>query len=220
MHAEVARRRAYLHLCRWTSLGLSLIEAMQMGMPVLALATTEAVAAVPPDAGVLVHPRRHPGRGRAVADRRARTQARRLGARARQVALARYGLDRFLADWDRLVGGGDMRIAMISEHASPLAALGGADAGGQNTHVAELSAALAGAGPRGARLHPPGRPGPARRWCRWTSGVEVVHVPAGPADGAAQGRPAAVHGRRSAEWLAADWRDAAGRRTWRTPTSG
>jgi D-inositol-3-phosphate glycosyltransferase len=36
-----------------------------------------------------------------------------------------------------------MRIAMISEHASPLATLGGVDAGGQNTHVAELSAALA-----------------------------------------------------------------------------
>ena len=39
-----------------------------------------------------------------------------------------------------------MRIAMISEHASPLAMLGGEDAGGQNTHVAELSAALAAAG--------------------------------------------------------------------------
>ena len=39
-----------------------------------------------------------------------------------------------------------MRIAMISEHASPLAVLGGADAGGQNVHVAELAAALAAAG--------------------------------------------------------------------------
>lgn len=36
-----------------------------------------------------------------------------------------------------------MKIAMISEHASPLAALSGADAGGQTVHVAELSAALA-----------------------------------------------------------------------------
>ena len=102
MHTLVARRRAYLHLCRWTSLGLSLIEAMQMGMPVIGLATTEAVAAVPPDAGVL--------------DTRVDTlveaahwlledpeAARRLGDRARQVALARYGLDRFLADWDRLL---------------------------------------------------------------------------------------------------------------------
>ncbi|MFC0105319.1 glycosyltransferase [Kibdelosporangium aridum] len=35
-----------------------------------------------------------------------------------------------------------MRIAMVSEHASPLAALGEVDAGGQNLHVAELSAAL------------------------------------------------------------------------------
>ena len=60
-----------------------------------------------------------------------------------------------------------MRIAMISEHASPLAALGGVDAGGQNAHVAELSAALAAAGPRGPRLHPPGRTGPAATWCRW-----------------------------------------------------
>jgi len=32
---------------------------------------------------------------------------------------------------------------MISEHASPLAALGGADAGGQNVHVAALAAGLA-----------------------------------------------------------------------------
>ena len=34
-----------------------------------------------------------------------------------------------------------MRIAMVSEHASPLATLGGADAGGQNVHVAELGRA-------------------------------------------------------------------------------
>ncbi len=102
MHAEIAQRRAYLHLCRWTSLGLSLIEAMQLGMPVLALATTEAIAAVPPDAGVL---------STRVATLTEAAQwlidepdaARRLGDRARQVALARYGLDRFLADWDRLL---------------------------------------------------------------------------------------------------------------------
>jgi D-inositol-3-phosphate glycosyltransferase len=36
-----------------------------------------------------------------------------------------------------------MRIAMVSEHADPTAALGGPDAGGQNVHVAALSAALA-----------------------------------------------------------------------------
>jgi glycosyltransferase involved in cell wall biosynthesis len=102
MHRLVAQRRAYLHLCRWTSLGLSLIEAMQIGMPVLALATTEAIAAVPPDAGVLsTRVDTLVEAARWLIDEP--EQARLLGDRARQVALARYGLDRFLADWDRLV---------------------------------------------------------------------------------------------------------------------
>jgi glycosyltransferase involved in cell wall biosynthesis len=102
MHRLVAQRRIYLHLCRWTSLGLSLIEAMQMGMPVLGLATTEAVEAVPPDAGVL-----STDVGALVDATRWLLDdpdaGRRLGERARQAALTRYGLDRFLADWDRLL---------------------------------------------------------------------------------------------------------------------
>ncbi|WP_369023422.1 glycosyltransferase [Nocardia cyriacigeorgica] len=39
-----------------------------------------------------------------------------------------------------------MKIAMVSEHASPLAALGGVDAGGQNVHVGALASAFARAG--------------------------------------------------------------------------
>jgi D-inositol-3-phosphate glycosyltransferase len=74
-----------------------------------------------------------------------------------------------------------MRIAMVSEHASPLAVLGGADAGGQNVHVAALSLALAQRGHQVevyTRRDDPDSPervplGP---------GVEVVHVPAGPAE--------------------------------------
>jgi glycosyltransferase involved in cell wall biosynthesis len=92
----------YLHPFRWTSLGLSLLEAMAMGMPVVGLATTEAVAAVPPDAGVL------------STDVEALVSAvqwlcadpdaaRELGAAGREAAQARYGLARFLGDWDRLL---------------------------------------------------------------------------------------------------------------------
>lgn len=102
MQAEIGRRRAYLHLCRWTSLGLSLIEAMAIGMPVVVLATTEAIAAVPPEAGVLstrVETLRDAAR-RLIEEP---DTARRMGAAARQAALSRYGLDRFLADWDRLL---------------------------------------------------------------------------------------------------------------------
>jgi glycosyltransferase involved in cell wall biosynthesis len=72
-----------------------------------------------------------------------------------------------------------MRIAMVSEHASPLAALGGEDAGGQNVHVAALGTALARRGhnvtiyTRRDSVHLPGR-------VEQASGVYVEHVPAGP----------------------------------------
>jgi glycosyltransferase involved in cell wall biosynthesis len=102
MHGEMARRRAYLHPHRWTSLGLSLLEAMTMGMPVLVLGTTEAVAAVPPDAGVLsTNIDTLVDAAQWLIDEP--PAAARLGAAARRAALARYGLDRFLADWDRLL---------------------------------------------------------------------------------------------------------------------
>ncbi|GAA3834616.1 glycosyltransferase [Sphaerisporangium flaviroseum] len=103
MHAELARRRVYLHPYRWTSLGLSLIEAMLLGMPIVALATTEAVEAVPAEAGVI---------STRVATLTAalesfvsdRTRAAQAGKAARAAALSRYGLDRFLAEWDGLLG--------------------------------------------------------------------------------------------------------------------
>ena len=37
------------------------------------------------------------------------------------------------------LGAGRLRIDLVSEHASPLAAIGGVDAGGQNVHVAALA---------------------------------------------------------------------------------
>ena len=102
MHAALARRRAYLHPFRWTSLGLSLIEAMQIGMPVVALATTEAIEAVPPGAGVLSTSKEHL-RSRLRELLADPAGAAEMGKRARGAALARYGLRRFLADWDRLL---------------------------------------------------------------------------------------------------------------------
>jgi hypothetical protein len=102
LHDEMARRRVYLHPVRWTSLGLSLLEAMELGMPVVALATTEVVEAVPPEAGVLstnVDVLRDAVR-ELIADP---DRAREMGLVARRIALARYGLERFLAEWDKLV---------------------------------------------------------------------------------------------------------------------
>jgi glycosyltransferase involved in cell wall biosynthesis len=99
LHRELARRRVYVHTSRWTSLGLSLLEAMHLGMPVVALATTEAVAAVPPEAGVVTN---RPDEMAAAVWRFIHdpSEAQRTGAAAREAALSRYGLGRFLTDWD------------------------------------------------------------------------------------------------------------------------
>ncbi|WGL53005.1 glycosyltransferase [Nocardioides sp. BP30] len=102
MHEELARRRVYVHTARWTSLGLSLIEAMQLGMPVVALGTTEAPFAVPAGAGVVTTSRSElvAAARRYVDSPRAAAEA---GAVARAHALERYGLGRFLADWDAVL---------------------------------------------------------------------------------------------------------------------
>jgi glycosyltransferase involved in cell wall biosynthesis len=99
LHDAMARRRVYLHPIRWTSLGLSLIEAMHLGMPVVAVGTTEVHDAVPAEAGV-VSTNVDVLAGaveRLVADA---DEARERGAAARVAARQRYGLERFLTDWD------------------------------------------------------------------------------------------------------------------------
>ncbi len=96
-----------------------------------------------------------------------------------------------------------MRIAMVSEHASPLAELGEVDAGGQNVHVAALSEALAARGhevvvyTRRDSAQLPGR-------VRTEPGYEVVHVPAGPAERLPKDE-LLPHMEEFGRFLAADW---------------
>lgn len=102
MHTRLAGCRAYLHPYRWTSLGLSLVEAMTLGMPVLALATTAAPESVPPEAGLVSNDvdllAATARRWMADPD-----EARERGAAARAHAVHRFGLDRFVSDWEHLL---------------------------------------------------------------------------------------------------------------------
>jgi Glycosyl transferases group 1 len=99
LHDEMARRRVYLHPIRWTSLGLSLLEAMHLGMPVVALGTTEVHEAVPPAAGVVsTKVDVLAGAMRRMIENP--DEAAERGRAARAAVLERYGLERFLADWD------------------------------------------------------------------------------------------------------------------------
>ncbi len=102
LHEAMARRRVYVHPVRWTSLGLSLLEAMHLGMPVVALATTDVVEAVPPEAGALSTDVDALCRAlRRLLDDP--DMARSCGEKARAVAVERYGLARFLRDWNALL---------------------------------------------------------------------------------------------------------------------
>ena len=73
-----------------------------------------------------------------------------------------------------------MRISMVSEHASPLAVLGGADAGGQNVYVAALSQELARRGHE-VVVHTRRSDPDVPRRVDFAPGVVVDHVDAGPA---------------------------------------
>jgi D-inositol-3-phosphate glycosyltransferase len=73
-----------------------------------------------------------------------------------------------------------VKISMVSEHASPLAVLGGVDAGGQNVHVADLARALGRLGAEvvvHTRRDDPTLP----RRVAFAEGVWVDHIDAGPA---------------------------------------
>ena len=96
------------------------------------------------------------------------------------------------------------RIALVSDHASPLAALGDVDAGGQNVYVGQLARHLAALGDRVdifTRRDSPDVP----EVVPWSDGVRVIHVDAGPPRPIAKEAllpHAAAFTARIAEWIA------------------
>jgi glycosyltransferase involved in cell wall biosynthesis len=76
-----------------------------------------------------------------------------------------------------------MNIALISEHASPLATPGGVDCGGQNVYVAHVATELARAGHHVdvlTRRDDPAQPAIVAGTHGLPQRVRVIHVPAGP----------------------------------------
>jgi glycosyltransferase involved in cell wall biosynthesis len=71
------------------------------------------------------------------------------------------------------------RIALISDHASPLATAGGVDSGGQNIYVAQVAAHLARLG-YGVDVFTRRDSSDLPDIVEWLPGVRVIHVPAGP----------------------------------------
>jgi hypothetical protein len=112
-----ATYRFFFNPIRWTSLGLAVCEAMMLGMPVVGLATTAMATTIENgvtgyvdlDERELVRHMRRLLRDPA--------EAAALGAAARTVAERRFGIGRFVADWNsalRLVTGSPARRARRS----------------------------------------------------------------------------------------------------------
>lgn len=95
-----ARYRFFFHPIRYTSLGLALCEAMMLGMPVVGLATTELPTVIRDGENgfVATNEARLHAAMRALLDDR--ELAREIGARGRQTALERFGIERFARDWN------------------------------------------------------------------------------------------------------------------------
>lgn len=99
----MARYRFLFNPIRYTSLGLSVCEAMTVGMPIVALATTEMATVIENGVSgyadtrvdVLVERMR-----RLLADP---DEAARLGAGARRTAERRFGIERFVRDWNAVL---------------------------------------------------------------------------------------------------------------------
>jgi hypothetical protein len=97
-----ARYRFLFNPIRYTSMGLAVIEAMMIGMPVVGLATTEMATAIENGVSGYVDTdlRKLVDRMQALIDDPA--LARRLGDGARRRAQDRFGIGRFVDDWNRV----------------------------------------------------------------------------------------------------------------------
>ncbi len=98
--AFMARYRFFFNPIRWTSLGLAVIEAMMIGLPIVGLATTEMVTTIEQGVSGFLETdldRLVAGMHRLIAEP---GEARRLGQNARASARERFHIDRFARDWE------------------------------------------------------------------------------------------------------------------------
>ena len=98
----MARYRFFFNPIRYTSLGLAIIEAMLVGLPIVGLATTELVSVITSGVSgyISLDPDELIGQMRALLD--SPELARRLGENARICALNRFSIERFAREWQSL----------------------------------------------------------------------------------------------------------------------
>lgn len=106
LHPELpefmSKYRFYFHPVRYTSLGLSLCEAMMAGIPVVGLATTELPSIIKDAVNGFADTDPAKLFRRMELLIRDRSLAERIGAAGRETAKERFGIKRFINEWDHL----------------------------------------------------------------------------------------------------------------------
>ncbi|MFC0398754.1 glycosyltransferase family 4 protein [Paraburkholderia rhizosphaerae] len=97
--AFIARYRFFFNPIRWTSLGLAIVEAMMIGMPIVGFATTELATVIRNGENGYVHTDRQLLLEAMNDLLRDPQHARALGDAARRTAIERFHIDRFVRDW-------------------------------------------------------------------------------------------------------------------------
>jgi len=95
----MAAHRFFFNPIRWTSLGLAILEAMMVGVPVVGLATTELSSVIHDGVNGFIDTRVD-----RLVDAMQRLLddpglAREIGRAGQQTVRERFGIERFVADW-------------------------------------------------------------------------------------------------------------------------
>jgi glycosyltransferase involved in cell wall biosynthesis len=97
-----SRYRFFFNPIRYTSLGLAICEAMMMGIPVVGLATTELSAVIENGVSGFIHTDVEYLVEKMKLLISEPQLAREIGTKGREVALQRFGIQRFTNDWENL----------------------------------------------------------------------------------------------------------------------
>jgi glycosyltransferase involved in cell wall biosynthesis len=95
----MAKHRFFFNPIRYTSLGLAIVEAMMVGLPIVGLATTELASVIRNGESGYVDTRIEPLVESMQRLLRDPGEAQHLGRGARALAQERFNIDRFVADW-------------------------------------------------------------------------------------------------------------------------
>lgn len=98
----VSRYRFFFNPIRWTSLGLAILEAMMVGIPVVGMATTELPSVIKNESSGYIHSDLHYLIAKMKLLLKDKDLAKQLGKEGKKTAIERFNVHRFTKEWKEL----------------------------------------------------------------------------------------------------------------------